>query len=712
MAQVEAAMARPSPHGRNFSFWRDPWSPVFALPFAIAVLLAAGLVTSTCGGDTPSAPPPSTPAPSPPPPPQPNRPPVVATPVFPVSLVRDQPRTFDAAPYFSDPDGDALTYSVTSNDPLTVGVSVTGRQVTLTPLRDGTVTVTLTARDRGGLSASQTFTVTVGDGNRPPMAVGSIPDQRLTPGGSPVTLDLSASFADPDGDQLAFAASDDSGVVRVVISGVELALIPVGVGTATVTVTATDPGALSATQTFRVTVGTANGEPAAIGVIPDQTLSLDGGPVTVSFAANFSDPDGDSLTFRGVSGNSEVVSVLVSGFELTLIPAGVGGTTVTVTATDPGGLSAVQRFDVTVSESARPLETPPGLHVSDAGADFIEWSWDAVEDATGYEVQFSLNESFTADDEIVPVDGTSYLAAGLESGTSGYLRVRAFGGSLQNPIRSEWTVHVTGMTTGAVGGVDDHGNTEETATRVRVPSTASGELEAAGDVDYFSFVLESSGTLTVYTTGTTDTVGVLTGPDGLRETNDDSGDAGNFKIVVAAANPGTYHVAVRGYGGTSLGAYELHTSGSPSGGSGTTPTSFYDPTACVLLLETKSEFRERYPLDPDPFFTFGAQFDYGCGPVPSGFIYEGLEPRIGIYVTAAFYDSRGKVGDFEQTLLIHPRYDNRTRWLCGNPTGAPALCATGYSSSDFVGDVTLKYVWRACYSPDDSERCQYLRLPD
>ena len=311
---------------------------------AVTLLLAAGLATSTCGGDSPSAPPPVTPAPTPPPappPPQPNRAPAVATPIFPVTLVRDQARTFDVTPYFSDPDGDALTYSVTSGDPLTVGASVTGNQITLTPLRDGTVTMTVTATDPGGLSASQTFTATVGDGNRRPMAVGNIPDQMLTPGGSPVTLDLSTSFSDPDGDQLGLgAASSDPGVVRVVVSGSELALTPVSVGTATVTVTATDPGGLSATQTFQVTVG-ANRAPVAIGVIPDQTLSLDGGPVTVSFAANFSDPDGDSLTFRGSLEDSGVVRVVISGFELTLIPEGVGSTTVTVTATDPGGLSTV-----------------------------------------------------------------------------------------------------------------------------------------------------------------------------------------------------------------------------------------------------------------------------------------------------------------------------------------------------------------------------------
>ena len=61
--------------------------------------------------------------------------------------------------------------AATTSDPLTVGASVTGSEVTLTPLRGGTVTVTAT--DPGRLSASQTFTATVGAGNRPSNAVGS-----------------------------------------------------------------------------------------------------------------------------------------------------------------------------------------------------------------------------------------------------------------------------------------------------------------------------------------------------------------------------------------------------------------------------------------------------------------------------------------------------------------------------------------------------------
>ena len=76
----------------------------------------------------------------------------------------------DVAQYFSDPAEDALTYAADSNDAGTVTASVSGSILTLTPVAAGMATVTVTARDPGGLSATQTIDVTVLE----------IPDPRIT----------------------------------------------------------------------------------------------------------------------------------------------------------------------------------------------------------------------------------------------------------------------------------------------------------------------------------------------------------------------------------------------------------------------------------------------------------------------------------------------------------------------------------------------------
>ena len=89
----------------------------------------------------------------------------------------DPPPTVDVSGNFSDPDGDTLTYTAASSDTSKVTVSVSESTVTVTPVAVGIGTITVTATDPGGLFANQAFTVTVVNTNRPPTAVGTIPER-------------------------------------------------------------------------------------------------------------------------------------------------------------------------------------------------------------------------------------------------------------------------------------------------------------------------------------------------------------------------------------------------------------------------------------------------------------------------------------------------------------------------------------------------------
>ena len=395
----------------------------------------------------------------------------------------------NVAGYFTDPDGDALTYSASSNRTGIVRASASGSTVTLTPVAAGTATVTVTARDPGGLSATQSIAVTVQDGggtNRPPQPSGSIPGQTLAAGGRAASVGVARYFTDPDGDALMYTArSSRTGIVTAAVSGSTVTLTPVAAGTATVTVTARDPGGLSATQSIAVTVegeggatalwsstltaesfeltgeqtlrlvgylrddefqrgelgdpdfdfrgtthyvrgvfqnrdnwsvwllidpppnlqdvrsmtltvdgdalavsdaalveendvlgavvvwpdpgfrwsdgqriavqltagqdgGGANRAPRASGSIPVQTLSVGGRAASVSVARYFTDPDGDALTYTARSSRTGIVTAAASGSTVTLAPVAAGTATITVTARDPGGLSATQSIAVTV----------------------------------------------------------------------------------------------------------------------------------------------------------------------------------------------------------------------------------------------------------------------------------------------------------------------------------------------------------------------------
>ena len=64
---------------------------------------------------------------------------------------------------FSDPNDDHLFYTVQTADAATARATVAGRVVTVTGNWHGETTVTATATDRGGLSATQTFDVAVGN---------------------------------------------------------------------------------------------------------------------------------------------------------------------------------------------------------------------------------------------------------------------------------------------------------------------------------------------------------------------------------------------------------------------------------------------------------------------------------------------------------------------------------------------------------------------
>ena len=255
--------------------------------------------------------------------------------------------TVDVSPFFSDPDGDELTYTAESSDAAAVAVSLSGSSLTVTAVAAGTATVTVTASDPGGLTATQSAAVAVEAANRAPEAVGAIPSQSLTEG-DVETVDVSPFFSDPDGDELTYTAeSSDAAAVAVSLSGSSLTVTAVAAGTATVTVTAADPEGLTATQSAAVAVGQANQAPEALGAIPAQTMT-EGDAVTLDVSSFFSDPEGEELTYTAESSDAAVVAAGIEGSSLTVTAAAVGTATVTVTAADPEGLTAAQSAEVTV----------------------------------------------------------------------------------------------------------------------------------------------------------------------------------------------------------------------------------------------------------------------------------------------------------------------------------------------------------------------------
>ncbi|MXX36056.1 MAG: hypothetical protein F4107_13475 [Gemmatimonadetes bacterium] len=158
----------------------------------------------------------------------------------------------DLSPHFSDPDADSLDFAATTSAAHIATAAVTGATLTIAALAAGTAAISVTASDSGGLAATLTLTVVVP--NRAPEPLGTIPDTTVTPGDT-LTLFASRHFRDPDGNPLSYTVRTSRRIrVSATVADSTVTLAALSVGSSTITLTASDPGGLSATQRFRVTI--------------------------------------------------------------------------------------------------------------------------------------------------------------------------------------------------------------------------------------------------------------------------------------------------------------------------------------------------------------------------------------------------------------------------------------------------------------------------
>ncbi len=207
-----------------------------------------------------------------------------------------------------------------------------------------------------------------------------------------------------------------------------------------------------------------------------------------------------------------------------------------------------------------------GVHHS--GGDLKKYS-DGI--TTGFKVVYldeNENEQFDSGEQVVEVIDVRWLRGAAEPGSSGsglfdadgYLRGVLSGGRLDEgcftitssygrfdlffPHARRW---LAGDDVLASPPPDDHGNSPGEATRIEATSSTPGHLEAVEDVDYFRISVSQAGTLTVETTGSTDTVGRLRSATGqVLSSNDDAGTGRNFRFV-QSISAGRYYIRVSGY---------------------------------------------------------------------------------------------------------------------------------------------------------------------
>ncbi len=91
----------------------------------------------------------------------PNRAPVSGDPIPDIEMFVGDAGEGDVSGFFTDPDGDALSYTASTSDAGVAVVSVSGSTLSVTAVSPGSATVTVSATDPDGLAATQTFDVAV-----------------------------------------------------------------------------------------------------------------------------------------------------------------------------------------------------------------------------------------------------------------------------------------------------------------------------------------------------------------------------------------------------------------------------------------------------------------------------------------------------------------------------------------------------------------------
>ena len=318
--------------------------------------------------------------------------------------------------------GDTLEYKAVSGDemvarvtPTTLSAHDANSQVTVTPVGEGTATITVTVND-GTVDATDTFVVTVVKGKLATPTNLALKPNSNTRTGFTVTWDAVANAAGYTATAVQ-GSNSSTGTVSTPSTGPEATFVNLTANTTyTVTVTATgDANYLTsdASAEFDVTTA-ANQVPIVATAIPDQTATVDTAFEYIFPAGTFSDGDSDSLTYTATrSDNSALPTWLAftaSERKLAGTPqsSDTGTLMVKVTASDGMGGSVSDIFDIDVSTAAdAPFSvTGPTTVAEDAGT------------AT-YTVRLSAQPSATVTVSYATADGTAtagsdYMA---ESGT-------------------------------------------------------------------------------------------------------------------------------------------------------------------------------------------------------------------------------------------------------------------------------------------------------
>lgn len=215
---------------------------------------------------------------------------------------------------------------------------------------EGTTKAKLTATDTAGNTASVSFTIEVAARNDPPKLISEIEDVTVEVD-ERHDIELDDVFED-EGDLEYEIDNEDEDVADVIYRqrGNVLRVYGNAIGVIDVTVTAVDNLGQKASDTFEVTVteaASANQAPSVASSYDDQSVTI-GSPGEFSLEGVFVDPEGEELTYTVASSKTTIATTALDTMMFTIAGHAVGMSEITVIATDPHGLSAIEQFMISV----------------------------------------------------------------------------------------------------------------------------------------------------------------------------------------------------------------------------------------------------------------------------------------------------------------------------------------------------------------------------
>jgi len=324
---------------------------------------------------------------------------------------------------FTDGDGDTLAYSAaqSSGSPLPSWLTFTAGTRTFSGTPDtgdvGSINIRVTVSDGHGGTASDTFTLTVGNPNDPPVVNNPLPDQTTDVGEVFQFVVPSTTFTDPDNDTLTYSAMLGSGAalpswLTFNASTRTFSGTPDSgdAGTIEIKVTASDGNGGTESDIFALNIVVSVNQPPVV----NAPLSYQNGDVGQAFmlvvpATTFIDADNDALAYSAtLTGGAALPSWLTfnaSTRTFSGTPEGTDAGTVDIalTVSDGNGGTASDSFSLDIAGGSLIMGTPGPDRLTGAGGE------DTIQGAAGND----LLAGGAGDDTL---DGSSGIDTAVYSG--------------------------------------------------------------------------------------------------------------------------------------------------------------------------------------------------------------------------------------------------------------------------------------------------------